>query len=251
MSRLTETVKSLLIINVLFFIGTQVIGDFAYKYFALWFPEHPNFEYWQVLTHIFMHGGFSHILFNMFALFIFGSVLEQYLGQNRFIFLYLTAGLGAAGLQILFSYLNYNEAVNTYIEAGYSISDIKDVIAYTEDVGNRIKISSDIPRSTTEQLVSSYITPMVGASGAIFGVLAAFAVVYPNMPLFIIFIPIPIKAKYLIGGYFLLNVYSAVSGNTILGPSNTAYWAHIGGAVIGFITMWYWKKNEMNNNRWN
>ena len=251
MSRLTETIKSLLIINILFFIGTQVIGDFAYKYFALWFPEHPNFEYWQVITHMFMHGGFSHILFNMFALFIFGSVLEQYLGQNKFIFLYLTAGLGAAALQILFSYINYNEAVDTYIEAGYSISEIKDIIAYTEDVGNRIKISSDVPRSTTEQLVSSYITPMVGASGAIFGVLAAFAVVYPNMPLFIIFLPIPIKAKYLIGGYFLLNVYSALSGNTILGPSNTAYWAHIGGAVIGFITMYYWKKNEMNNNRWN
>ncbi len=251
MSRLTDTVKSLLIINILFFFGTQFIGDFAYKYFALWFPEHPNFEYWQIITHMFMHGGFSHILFNMFALFIFGSVLEQYLGQNRFIFLYLTAGLGAAGLQILFSYLNYNEAVNTYIEAGYSLSEIKEIIAYTEDVGNKIRISSDIPRSVTEQLVSSYITPMVGASGAIFGVLAAFAVVYPNMPLFIIFIPIPIKAKYLIGGYFLLNVYSALSGNTILGPSNTAYWAHIGGAVIGFITMWYWKKNEMNNNRWN
>lgn len=251
MSRLTDTVKSLLIINILFFFGTQFIGDFAYKYFALWFPEHPNFEYWQIITHMFMHGGFSHILFNMFALFIFGSVLEQYLGQNRFIFLYLTAGLGAAGLQILFSYLNYNEAFNTYIEAGYSLSEIKEIIAYTEDVGNKIRISSDIPRSVTEQLVSSYITPMVGASGAIFGVLAAFAVVYPNMPLFIIFIPIPIKAKYLIGGYFLLNVYSALSGNTILGPSNTAYWAHIGGAVIGFITMWYWKKNEMNNNRWN
>ena len=251
MSRLTDTVKSLLIINILFFFGTQFIGDFAYKYFALWFPEHPNFEYWQIVTHMFMHGGFSHILFNMFALFIFGSVLEQYLGQNRFIFLYLTAGLGAAGLQILFSYLNYNEAVNTYIEAGYSLSEIREIIAYTEDVGNKIRISSDIPRSVTEQLVSSYITPMVGASGAIFGVLAAFAVVYPNMPLFIIFIPIPIKAKYLIGGYFLLNVYSAISGNTIFGPSNTAYWAHIGGAVIGFITMWYWKKNEMNNNRWN
>jgi len=251
MSRLTDTVKSLLIINILFFFGTQFIGDFAYKYFALWFPEHPNFEYWQIVTHMFMHGGFSHILFNMFALFIFGSVLEQYLGQNRFIFLYLTAGLGAAGLQILFSYLNYNEAVNTYIEAGYSLSEIREIIAYTEDVGNKIRISSDIPRSVTEQLVSSYITPMVGASGAIFGVLAAFAVVYPNMPLFIIFIPIPIKAKYLIGGYFLLNVYSALSGNTIFGPSNTAYWAHIGGAVIGFITMWYWKKNEMNNNRWN
>ena len=92
---------------------------------------------------------------------------------------------------------------------------------------------------------------MVGASGAIFGVLAAFALVYPNMPLYFIFVPIPIKAKYLIGGYFLINLYSAVTGSTILGPSNTAYWAHIGGAVVGFLIMWYWKRNSFNQNRWN
>lgn len=251
MSRLTEIVKTLLIINILFFFGSQFIGDFAYKYFALWFPENSNFEYWQIFTHMFMHGGFSHILFNMFALFIFGSVLEQYLGQNRFLFLYFSAGLGAAGLQILFSYLNFNDAVNTYLDAGYGMGEINDIIAYTEEVGNKIEMRPDIPRSVTEQLVSNYLTPMVGASGAIFGVMAAFAILYPNMPLFLFFVPIPIKAKYLIGGLFLLNVYSALSGNTILGPSNTAYWAHIGGAVIGFITMFYWKRNEMNNNRWN
>ena len=91
---------------------------------------------------------------------------------------------------------------------------------------------------------------MVGASGAIFGVLAAFAVIYPNMPLYIMFIPIPIKAKYLIGGYFVLNVISALTGSSLAGPSNTAYWAHIGGAIIGFITLWVWKKYSFNQNRW-
>ena len=114
---------------------------------------------------------------------------------------------------------------------------------------NQYQFIPGVSQETVKQLTDVYITPMVGASGAIFGVLAAFAVIYPNLPLYIIFIPIPIKAKYLIGGYFLINVYSAVTGTSLFGPSNTAYWAHIGGAVIGFITMYYWKKNQFN--RWN
>lgn len=249
MSRITDTVKTLLIANVMFFIGSQFLGDYAYKIFALWYPENPNFEYWQLVSHMFMHGGFAHILFNMFALYIFGSVLEMYVGQQRFLFLYFSAGLGAAGLQILFSYLGFQEAYQNYIDSGITPSQIQSVLDSAIQSGQyrTYGISNDI----SNQLIQNYVTPMVGASGAIFGVLAAFAVVYPNMPLYIIFIPIPIKAKYLIGGYFILNLYSAVTGSSIAGPSNTAYWAHIGGAVIGFITMWVWKKNQYNQNRWN
>lgn len=249
MSRITDTVKTLLIANVMFFIGSQLLGDYAYKIFALWFPEHPNFEYWQLLTHMFMHGGLTHILFNMFALYIFGSVLEMYLGQQRFLFLYFSAGFGAAGLQILFSYLGFQDAYQSYIDAGITPSEIQSVLDSAIQTGQyrTYGMSNEI----SNQLIQNYVTPMVGASGAIFGILAAFAVIYPNMPLYIIFIPIPIKAKYLIGGYFALNVFSAVTGSSIAGPSNTAYWAHIGGAVIGFITMWVWKKNHYNQNRWN
>lgn len=249
MNRITDTVKTLLIANVLFFIGSQFLGDMAYKFFALWYPEHPNFEFWQIITHMFMHGGLTHILFNMFALFIFGSVLEMYLGQQRFLFLYFSAGLGAAGLQILFSYVGFHDAYQSFIDAGITPSQIQSLLDTAMETGQYRTYG--MPNEVHYQLVENYLTPMVGASGAIFGVLAAFAVVYPNMPLYIIFIPIPIKAKYLIGGYFLLNVYSAVTGSSIAGPSNTAYWAHIGGAVIGFITMWVWKKNQLNQNRWN
>jgi len=248
-NRITDTVKTLLIANVLFFIGSQFLGDYAYKLFALWFPKHPNFEFWQLVTHMFMHGGLTHILFNMFALFIFGSVLEMFLGQQRFLFLYFSAGLGAAGLQILFSYIGFQDAYQYYIDAGITPTQIQSVLDSVMQSGQYQTYG--IPRDISTQLIQNYSTPMVGASGAIFGVLAAFAVVYPNMPLYIIFIPIPIKAKYLIGGYFLLNVYSAVTGSSIAGPSNTAYWAHIGGAIIGFLTMWIWKKNQFNQNRWN
>jgi membrane associated rhomboid family serine protease len=249
MSRITDTVKTLLIANVLFFIGSQVLGDMAYKFFALWYPEHPNFQFWQLISHMFMHGGLMHIAFNMFALYIFGSILEMYLGQQRFLFLYFSAGFGAAGLQILFSYIGFQDAYQSFIDAGVSPDKIQALLESAMDTGQyrTYGLADDIH----EKLVENYLTPMVGASGAIFGLLAAFAILYPNMPLYLFFIPIPIKAKYFIGGYFLLNVYSAVTGSSIAGPSNTAYWAHIGGAVIGFITMWVWKKNQMNQNRWN
>lgn len=242
MGRITETVKVLLIANILFFVGSQFLGDYAIKMLALWFPENENFGIWQVVTHMFMHGDVSHIFFNMFALYMFGSVLEQAVGQQRFLFLYFSSGLAAAGLQILFTYLEFNPAFQACLDAGYDPATIYRALetrSYLDEVS----------QETVMQLFNAYETPMVGASGAIFGVLAAFAVVYPNLPLYIMFIPIPIKAKYLIGGYFLINVYSAVTGATLLGPSNTAYWAHIGGAVIGFITMYYWKKNQFN--RWN
>lgn len=252
MGKITTTVKTLLIANVLFFLGSQIIGDYAYKIFALWFPENPNFQVWQVVTHMFMHdqGGISHILFNMFALYIFGSALELFLGQQRFLFLYFSAGLGAAGLQLLMSYYNFNEAYQFYIDQGVTPSEISNMLSSVIETG-QYRVFEQIPQHITDQLLGTYIVPMVGASGAIFGVLAAFAIIYPNMPLFIIFIPIPIKAKYLIGGYFLINVFSALSGVSLFGPSNTAYWAHIGGAILGFVIMWYWKKNSFNQNRWN
>lgn len=250
MGRISESVKVILIINILFFVGSQLIGNQAYELFALWFPKNEHFHFWQILTHMFMHGGFSHILFNMFALYIFGSLLEQSIGQNRFLFLYFSAGLGAAGLQILFSYWSYNTAYNAFLDANYDPAQIQQFLDSVIRTGQASYNSQLIPRETAQQLIDSYVTPMVGASGAIFGVMAAVALIYPNLPLYIMFIPIPIKAKYLIGGYFLLNLYSAITGATLLGPSNTAYWAHIGGAVIGFITMWYWKKNQFNQNRW-
>ncbi len=248
MGRITDTVKVLLIINILFFVGTMAIGDRAFELFALWFPKNDHFHFWQLVTHMFMHAGFAHILFNMFALYVFGSLLEQSLGQNRFLFLYFSAGLGAAGLQILFSYYNFDHAYQTFLDAGVNPGDIDHMIR--EAASGSYHRYINVPEDTARQLMNAYYTPMVGASGAIFGVMTAFAIIYPNLPLYLMFIPVPIKAKYLIGGYFLITLFSAVTGTSFMGPSNTAYWAHIGGAVIGAITMWYWKKNQFNQNRW-
>ena len=251
MGRITDTVKVLLIVNILFYVGSMAIGEEAYRLFALWFPQSDNFQVWQLVTHMFMHSRemFTHIMFNMFMLYMFGSNLENAIGKNKFIFLYFSAGLGAAGLQILFTYWQYVPALNAHLEAGVPMEQIRQLF-------ERLKTSEtfypfqNVDIEATRQLLRAYGTPMVGASGAISGVLVAFAVVFPNLPLYLMFIPVPIKAKYLVGGYFLLDLYGGITGNAIIGPSNVAHWAHVGGGIIGFITMWYWKKNSFNKNRW-
>ncbi|WP_438712722.1 rhomboid family intramembrane serine protease [Aquimarina muelleri] len=249
MGRITETVKVLLIVNIIVFIGSMTLGNNAFEFFALWFPKNDNFQVWQIITHMFMHGGESHIFFNMFALYMFGSHLEASIGQKKFLFIYFFSGIGAAGFQVLFSYFQFSPGYQAYLEAGLSSSEIGDFIQNAITT-QKYSVYPNIPQEVTENMIKTYATPMVGASGAIFGVLAAFAVLYPNLPLYIMFIPVPIKAKYLIGGYFLLNLYGGITGQAILGPSNVAHWAHIGGAVIGFITMWYWKKKSFNQHRW-
>ncbi|TSE08631.1 rhomboid family intramembrane serine protease [Aquimarina algiphila] len=249
MGRITDTVKGLLIVNVIFFVGSLTLGDKAFELFALWFPKNDYFQVWQIITHMFMHGGAGHIFFNMFALYMFGSHLESSIGQKKFLFIYFFSGLGAAGFQILFTYFEFSPGYQAYLSAGFSPSEVNDFIQSTIASG-QYRVDPNIPQEVTEKMIGAYVTPMVGASGAIFGVLAAFAVLYPNLPLYIMFIPVPIKAKYLIGGYFLFDLYSGITGQAILGPSNVAHWAHIGGAVIGFITMWYWKKNSFNDRRW-
>lgn len=250
MGRITDTVKTLLIINIIFFVGSLGLGLNALQWFALWFPKNDNFQLWQIITHMFMHGDATHIFFNMFMLYMFGSHLEQSIGQQKFLFLYFSAGLGAAGLQILFTYMQFYPGYEAYIEAGYTPAEVLAFIEETLQSG-QFKINPNIAQEVTQNMISAFSTPMVGASGAISGVIMAFAVLYPNLPLYLMFIPVPIKAKYLIGVYFLIDLYGGITGNSVLGPSNVAHWAHIGGAVIGFLTMWYWKKNSFNQNRWN
>ncbi len=247
MNRLTETVKHLIIVNVLFFIATSLYGDIIYEWFAMWFPKNQKFQIWQIITHMFMHGGFAHIGFNMFALWMFGGPVEQYLGKNKFLFLYFSAGLGAAFFQVGFYYFHYLPAYEELLSSGLTGDQIVQMLT----------TNRGMPGISQEQLFNLqnvfdvFNSSMVGASGCIMGLLAAFGVMNPNAELMMIFLPIPIKAKYFIPGIILLDVVSAVTGQSFFSPSNTAYMAHVGGALIGFIVMWYWKKNSFNKNRWN
>lgn len=252
MMRMTETVKQLLIINIIFFIGSQLVPA-AYPLFSLYFPENPNFRFWQPLTSMFMHApmpNIMHIAFNMFALVSFGSALEHFWGPKKFLFFYISCGLGAALLHLGFSYYEYNSALAALQEAKIP-SDVINMIA-KEGKYNQT-ITDLVPLSTLEQLFFSFNTPSVGASGAIYGLLTAFAFMFPKAELALLFIPVPIKAKYFVPGLIFLDLFLGFKGSSIFGSGGTgiAHFAHVGGAITGFIMMWYWKKNSFNSNRWN
>ncbi|MFV8342233.1 rhomboid family intramembrane serine protease [Flavobacterium sp. XS2P39] len=248
MRNVTETVKQLIIINILFFVGTLALGDPAYKMLSMYFPENPNFQVWQPISHMFMHGGFMHIFFNMFALYSFGSALESIWGSKKFLFFYISCGLGAALLHTGINYYYYQDGVNVLMEQGFSKTDI---VAVLNGASND-QIVPLLNGPGFQNLVSAYFGTVVGASGAIYGVIVAFAFMFPNAELALMFIPVPIKAKYFVPGLVLVDLYLGISGESIFGGGGgIAHFAHVGGALFGFIIMWYWKKNQFNENRWN
>lgn len=269
---ITEAVKHLIIINVIMFIGTLTLGDgLFYTYFTMYFPTNDLFQPWQVITHMFMHGGPAHILFNMFALWMFGTPVEQRLGTKKFLFIYFSAGLGALLFQLGFYYFDYMSAFQTVSDLGFNSELLSRVVNIDASDGNIIRgellyekmipllneyglsgnsISNDQFKALFDLNVINR-SAMVGASGCIMGVLAAFGMMNPDAKLMLIFLPIPIKAKYFIPGIIILDIISAFTGQSFFSPSNTAFMAHVGGAVIGFIIMWYWKKKETDKYRWN
>lgn len=242
MNRITDTVKHLLIINVVMFIGTLTVGGgtLFYDWFALYFPKNDAFQPWQIITHMFMHGGIGHLFFNMFALWMFGSPVEQVLGSKRFLFIYFSAGLGAVLFQLGYYYFQYIPMENEALAMGASPEQIEEIL----------KSNDRVFKGIGRKFNNIYNASMVGASGCIMGILAAFGMMNPNAKLMLIFLPVPIKAKYFIPGLIILDIISAISGRSFFSPSNTAFMAHVGGAVVGCIIMWYWKKNQFNKNRW-
>jgi membrane associated rhomboid family serine protease len=248
MRNVTETVKQLIIINILFFIGTQVVGDGAYKMLAMYFPENAGFQYWQTITHMFMHGGYMHIFFNMFALYSFGSALESIWGSKKFLFFYISCGLGAALLHTGINYYYFSEGINILAENGFAKAEVLQLL-------NEGRINTQWQEIMTVSqfgdFTSAFLGTVVGASGAIYGVIVAFAFMFPNAELALLFIPVPIKAKYFVPGLVLVDLYLGISGQSIFGGGGIAHFAHVGGALFGFLIMWYWKKNQFNDNRWN
>jgi len=273
MRQLTPTVKHLLIINIIVFLGTYLLGnkDFFYGLLALYYPLSANFMPWQVFTHMFMHGGFQHLLFNMFALFMFGTAVERVFGQRKFLIFYLSSGLGAVALTFLVYYVQVYPLISDLKALGFSFDFIKEVSGL--NILSDRMFQGEILASKIEPVLSTYghnlsqlnqesfrmlfnlnvnsNGSMVGASGAIMGVLVAFGMLNPNAELMMLFLPIPIKAKYFIPGIIALDLFSAFTGMSIFSPSNTAYIAHIGGAVTGFLLMYFWKKNQFDKYRWN
>ena len=244
MRSISDLVKHLVIINVIFFFSTLIFGNIVYDWFALHYFENEKFEYWQLLSHMFMHGNINHILFNMFGLWMFGSPLEKMWGKNKFLFFYISAGLGAAALQMIMYYVQFSSISDQITQLGYGEDSLNNLL--NEGLYDP-RILEVINESDLINLIKNYNSSMVGASGAIYGILVAFALIFPNSELFILFLPFPIKAKFLVPILILGDLFFGFSSYSV-GP--IAHFAHIGGALTGFLIMWYWKKNQFNKNRW-
>lgn len=243
MGRMSETIKILIVINVLFFVGTLIIGDLGYKLFALYYFENPRFLYWQPLTHMFMHGGMFHILFNMYALWAFGTPIEMRWGRKRFLFFYFSAGFGAALIHTFVNYYLVHQGMEALLSIGLDKAQILDILITGQ---YNTRILNDISPELIQSTYDVFNTPAVGASGAIYGVLVAFGMMFPNVSLMLMFFPVPIKAKYFIPGIILMDLFLGISGTS----TGVAHFAHLGGALFGFIMAWYWKKNSFDENRW-
>lgn len=209
--------KNLIIINVLVFFGTLVAQRYGIdltNYLGLHFFLASDFNPAQLITYMFMHGGFSHIFFNMFAVFMFGPILEQTWGPKRFLFYYIACGIGAGIIQEGVQYIQYTTEISHYIQSGL----------YSADILNMM---------TT-----------VGASGAVYAILLAFGMLFPNNRMFVFPIPFPIKAKYFVIGYALIELYSGLANNA---GDNVAHFAHLGGMIFGLFLIIYWKNKSKNN----
>jgi len=229
--------RNLILINVVVFIIANVFNsELIYRYLSGFYPFSPFFESWQIITHMFMHGSFMHILFNMLTLFSFGPILEQSLGDKRFLILYFVSGLGAF---FLFNAWNFIQVEQ--IKAGLESYGF-DVASYL--AGDTVQFNGDSAtvieqRSQLEKLKNIVAVPMVGASGAIFGVIAAFATLYPEAKIGIMFIPVPVKVKYVLPVVIIVSIGLGVSGNV----GGIAHLAHVGGAIVGYILAKIWRKH--------
>lgn len=227
-------VKNLIIINALMLFITYVLGlrgiDLT-DILGLHYIGSPDFKPYQLVTHMFMHGGFLHLAFNMFALWMFGRVLENVWGPKRFFIFYFVTGLGAA---VFYSFVNYIEF--HYIASKMNPEDVQAVIEHGAEI---LKQGQNYVGSAGKLNLILNI-PTVGASGAVFGILLGFGMLFPNTQLMLLFPPIPIKAKYFVIGYGLIELFSGIT-NT---GGNIAHFAHIGGMLFGFIMIKYWNKNS-------
>ncbi|MGE8242578.1 MAG: rhomboid family intramembrane serine protease [Sphingobacterium sp.] len=216
--QLTPVIKNLLIVNIVFFLGSEFV-PIAYNYLPVFYPDSPYFKVWQIITHMFMHANLGHIFFNMFSLVIFGPMIEQVLGPKRFLNFYLISGIGAWLLQMGVQGVEIFNATGSFFPLHHSLD------------------LSTLNTSNPGLVQEVYTSRMLGASGAIYGVLLAFAYLFPNIPLQFLFIPVPIKAKYMIGGYILIEIYMSLSrpGDSV------AHLAHVGGALFGYLLLKFWR----------
>lgn len=243
--------KVLIGINVLVYLCVNVLLPALEDLWALlplYYPDNAMFRPWQFLTHMFMHGSTGHLFFNMFALFSFGTVLERIWGAKRFVIFYLVVGLGAG---LIYTGVNQWEvrADQRILEgAGYRVEQVEAALALTNPQAYAMRMLDVNPLAfqaagleTLREIYRTVHVPVVGASGAIYGILTAFGLLFPNAKLSLLFLPVPVAAKFFIPGLLVMDLFSGVTGVSLFG-GGIAHFAHVGGAVIGFALMMLWKK---------
>jgi len=224
-------VLNLIIINALLLLITMMFSDKVnlYRILGLFYVSSPDFKTWQFVSYMFMHGGFYHLLFNMFALWMFGSILEQVWGPKRFLTFYMITGIGAGLVQLLVAYIRVQS-----IEGILTPEQLQDVYTRGPELWEQGKTYMDGTMASLNRIIN---TPTVGASGAVFGILLAFGMMFPNTMLYVFF-AIPIRAKYFVIIYGVAELYFGVTGT----QDGIAHFAHLGGMVFGFFMVKYWKK---------
>jgi membrane associated rhomboid family serine protease len=239
MNRMTRTVTVLLIVNIVAFAagyllpgGQEQLVDVG----ALWYPANEHFALWQLVSHMFLHASLSHIFFNMFALVSFGSILEREWGAGRFLLFYFLCGVGAGLVQTAVNWQEFASLHARLVAAGLTPSDLNAMLA----TGRGQLPTDPAVKAVLIELYQVYASPMLGASGAIYGLLVAFGFLHPNAKLALMFVPVPVAAKYFIPGLLLLDLFSGVTGFSLFG-AGIAHYAHLGGAAIGFLLMLLWR----------
>ena len=260
---ITTAVKMLIIINVVMYLLAMFIdkrwGFDTANILGLHLPQSVYWKPWQYVTHMFMHGSISHLFFNMFALFMFGRILESVWGSNRFLVYYFVCGLGAAALNSAVGWFEINnlqnqlEAFRNTPEPGLLADFIRSQLGQQTAgwVWELVDAWTNNPDSTQyvqegEKVFRQIIElktniPTIGASGAVFGILLAFGMLFPNTELYLMFIPVPIKAKYFVIGYGLLEFFLGIQNSV---GDNVAHFAHLGGMLFGFVLIKYWNRKK-------
>ncbi len=228
--------KNLLIINGLVFLASITLQRMfhydANAELGMYYFGSEHFNLVQLFTHMFLHGDFQHLFFNMFAFWMFGSAVENYWGAKRFLFYYLATGIGAALIQQLVYFLRIESLVG-----GVDPQILQQIIVEGKSI---LEGNQNFVDSTLGNLNLLYNMQMVGASGAVFGILLAFGMLFPNALIYLYF-AIPVKAKWLVIGYGAIELYAGLANNP---GDNIAHFAHLGGMLFGFILIKYWKKND-------
>lgn len=236
MNKNPGAVTVIIIVNVIFFAVSNIpsLEDVMIGTFALYFPLNPAFQWWQLVTNMFMHGGVMHILFNMYGVYAFGALLERVWGPRRFVVFYFLCGLGAAVIYLAVNYYKFTGLETSFLADGISQSDLHAILSKSWDSINMV--ANDDLRAFWR----IFHVPALGASGAVYGILVAFGMLFPNVKLMLVFLPVPVPAKYFIPGLVALDLFSGVTGVSIFG-GGIAHFAHVGGALIGFLLMLWWR----------